>query len=520
VIFSSPEFLFLFLPAALVGTVLSRRISQSHALLWLGLTSAAFYSWWHLPSLILLVASIIFNYLAGERIRTARNEKTAAGYLAFSVTVDLLVLAYFKYAGFALSIISSAIGTSLQFDTPALPLGISFFTFTQIAYLVDMRRSGAATSNFPSYWLFVTYFPHLIAGPVLHHAQFMPQFQRGRAFTITRASLAIGLSLLTIGLAKKTLLADPLGAYASAVFDDAAAGATPLLVESWIGALCYTFQLYFDFSGYSDMALGISRVVNLRLPANFLSPYKATSIIDFWRRWHVSLSSFLRDYLYVPLGGNRKGPWRTRINMFLTMLLGGLWHGAGWTFVLWGAFHGALLVLNHTWRNLAGSQGAAAQSSARVARMGGGVLTFILVLLGWTLFRSADLDTALRMLRGLCGLNGVSLPPALAPYIPEAVSRMVNLGQEGLFAGAGALRNMGINRLLLLLPVASAIVWWMPNTAEIFRRRSVVSLVPTLTPSRALRWRPSLTQSLMVGSLLALAIMAIHARSEFLYFQF
>jgi alginate O-acetyltransferase complex protein AlgI len=519
VIFSSPEFLFLFLPAALVGTFIARRISQGHALLWLGLSSAIFYGWWHPPSLILLVASITFNFLAGERIRTAPTEGAAGRYLGFSVATNLLALAYFKYAGFLASALTSASGTATDFTAPILPLGISFFTFTQIAFLVDMRRTRSANSSFPSFWLFVTYFPHLIAGPVLHHAQFIPQFRRRRAFTITWTSLAVGLSLLTIGLAKKTLLADPLGAYASSVFDDAAAGAAPLLVESWIGAICYTFQLYFDFSGYSDMALGISRVINLRLPANFLSPYKATSIVEFWRRWHVSLSTFLRDYLYIPLGGNRKGPWRTKLNMFLTMLLGGIWHGAGWTFILWGAFHGVLLVLNHSWRNLTGHR-LAEQRSGPISRLASGMLTFMLVLVGWTLFRSADLDTAVRMMKGLCGFNGVSVPPGLASFLPEALSRALNVATEGMFAGSATLRNMGINRLLLLLPVASVIVWWMPNTAEIFRRRSVIALAPMLTSARYPRWRPTVPVSLLAGSLLALAILAINARSEFLYFQF
>jgi alginate O-acetyltransferase complex protein AlgI len=519
VIFSSPEFLFLFLPAALAGTFFLRRISQGHALLWLGLASAVFYARWHPPSLILLVASITFNFLSGERIRSAPTEQAAGRYLRLSVAANLLALAYFKYSGFLASAVSSAIGSEARFDAPTLPLGISFFTFTQIAFLVDMRRTRTATSTFPSYWLFVTYFPHLIAGPVLHHAQFIPQFRRRRAFTITWTSLAVGLSLLTIGLAKKTLLADPLGAYASSVFDDAAAGAAPLLVESWIGALCYTFQLYFDFSGYSDMALGISRIINLRLPANFLSPYKATSIIDFWRRWHVSLSAFLRDYLYIPLGGNRKGSWRTKLNMFLTMLLGGIWHGAGWTFILWGAFHGALLVLNHSWRSLTGHRLAEARSG-RTVRLAGGLLTFMLVLLGWTLFRSADLDTAGRMIRGLCGFNGISLPAGLVPFLPEVLTRALNVADEGMFAGSAALRNMGINRLLLLLPVASVIIWWMPNTAELFRRRSVVALSPMLASAGSARWRPGLAISLLAGCLLALAILAINSRSEFLYFQF
>jgi len=520
VIFSSPEFLFLFLPATLIGTILARRNSPFHALLWLGLASAFFYAWWHPPSLLLLLASIAFNFVFGERIRRATTERAASRQLAFAVSANLLALAYFKYSGFLVSATSYAMGLTLRFHPPELPLGISFFTFTQIAYLVDTRRTRTTSTDFASYWLFVTYFPHLIAGPVLHHAQFMPQFKRRRAFTITSTSLAVGISLLAIGLAKKTLLADPLGIYASAVFDDAATGARPLLVESWIGALCYSFQLYFDFSGYSDMALGISRTINLRLPANFLSPYKATSIIDFWRRWHVSLSSFLRNYLYIPLGGNRKGRWRTKLNMFVTMLLGGMWHGAGWTYILWGGFHGALLVFNHAWRNLVGQTDNRKGRPTLGLRLCGGLLTFLLVMIGWVLFRSADITTAARVLGGLVGLNGISLPPSAAAYIPSTLDQVVRPAYEGAFAGSATLRNMGINRLLVILPVASVIVWVMPNTAELFRRRAAITPAPLVVRTRSGRWRPALVISLLLGGLLAMAILAINSRSEFLYFQF
>jgi D-alanyl-lipoteichoic acid acyltransferase DltB (MBOAT superfamily) len=260
--------------------------------------------------------------------------------LASAIAVNLILLGYFKYANFFADNLNHFAGTALPIGQVILPLGISFFTFTQIAFLVDTYQGKVKEFNFVHYTLFVTYFPHLIAGPVLHHKEMMPQFAKRNVCHLNWDNVAVGLSIFVLGLAKKVLIADSLAEFATPIFSAVAAGGQPMLFEAWIGALAYTLQLYFDFSAYSDMAIGISLMFNVRLPMNFNSPYKATSIIDFWRRWHMTLSRFLRDYLYIPLGGSRNGKAQRYLNLMITMLLGGLWHGAGWTFVIWGGLHG------------------------------------------------------------------------------------------------------------------------------------------------------------------------------------
>ncbi|WP_309246667.1 MBOAT family O-acyltransferase [Ramlibacter montanisoli] len=283
-----------------------------------------------------------------------------------------------------------------------LPLGISFYTFTQIAFLVDTYQGKVTEFNFFRYALFVTWFPHLIAGPVLHHAEMMPQFARKAVCRIDWQNVAVGLSIFVLGLAKKVLLADSIAEFASPVFDGVKAGAQPMLFEAWVGALAYTLQLYLDFSAYSDMAIGLSLMFNVRLPLNFDSPYKATSIIDFWRRWHMTLSRFLRDYLYIPLGGGRAGNARRYANLMTTMVLGGLWHGAGWTFVVWGTLHGCYLLVNHAWRAFRRRHGWG--EGGRAAALAAGALTFLAVVVGWVFFRADSMASAVTMLQGMTGM--------------------------------------------------------------------------------------------------------------------
>ncbi len=287
----------------------------------------------------------------GERILRARqvgNSSTRA-LLFVAVAANLAALAYFKYADFFLRTAVNLTGADIPLLGVVLPLGISFFTFTQIAYLVDVHAGKVIERNPIHYGLFVTYFPHLIAGPVLHHAEMMPQFRLAEIYRPYLRNFAIGLTFLCLGLAKKVLVADSVAPLANAVFG---LGPEVELAASaaWLGVIAYTLQIYFDFSGYSDMAVGLSLLFGVRLPYNFNSPYQAWNITEFWRRWHMTLSRFLRDYLYVPLGGNRLGRTRRYVNLMVTMLLGGLWHGASWTFVVWGGLHGAYLVVNHAWQ--------------------------------------------------------------------------------------------------------------------------------------------------------------------------
>ncbi|MBX3619263.1 MAG: MBOAT family protein [Rhizobacter sp.] len=409
-LFNSYEFIFLFFPVvALVFFALGRRPALAAG--WLALASVFFYGWWTPKALPILLGSVAMNYAFSHRVlpQGGASERARRWWLRAALAANLVLLGFFKYANFFIENVNAGLAASGASPIPALhvmlPIGISFFTFTQIAFIVDCWSGKVVERNAVHYLLFVTYFPHLIAGPVLHHAQMMPQFAQAQTYRVDVRKIVPGITVFVIGLSKKLLLADPLGQYADFVFGAVDKGQAPGLWMSWLGTLSYTFQIYFDFSGYSDMAIGLALILGVTLPINFDSPYKATSIIEFWRRWHISLSTFLRDYLYIPLGGNRAGRVRRYLNLFTTMLLGGLWHGASWTFVLWGAAHGVLLIANHAWRFVAGEP-----SGSRTARVAGWALTFVAVCFTWLLFRAGSLDTAVAMMRGMLGLNGAALP--------------------------------------------------------------------------------------------------------------
>ena len=291
-----------------------------------------------------------------------------------------------------------------------LPLAISFFTFQQIAYLIDAYRYETQEYNFLHYCLFVTFFPQLIAGPIVRHKEMLPQFSKDKIYKLHYKHIAIGLAIFAIGLFKKVIFADGIAIYATPVFMLAETEAAMTFFEAWGGALAYTLQLYFDFSGYSDMAVGIGFMFGIKLPINFNSPYKATSIIDFWRRWHITLSRFLRDYLYVALGGSRKGKVRRFVSVFLTMLLGGIWHGAGWTFVFWGLLHGFYLLVNHMWRKVTMDVFKWSHKIGIVELTIYRVLTLFAIVIGWVYFRAESFTGANHMILTMLGVHGVSLP--------------------------------------------------------------------------------------------------------------
>jgi D-alanyl-lipoteichoic acid acyltransferase DltB (MBOAT superfamily) len=420
--------------------------------------------------------------------------------LAGAVAGDLALLGVFKYAGFFAGVVGGIVGTSFSLGAILLPLGISFFTFTQIAFLVDTYRGKAQEYDVVRYLLFVTYFPHLIAGPILHHAQIMPQFADRRTYRPDWGNLAIGVTIFAIGLVKKVLVADNLAVIANPIFGAAQRGGHPALAEAWAGAFAFALQLYFDFSGYSDMAIGLSRLFNVKLPLNFDSPYKATSIIDFWRRWHMTLSAFLLAYLYIPLGGNRHGTPRRYVNLFVTMLLGGLWHGAGWTFLAWGALHGVYLMINHgfraacrRWQWVPGGLGVAGTLAA-------GALTFAAVTIGWVIFRAESFAAAWVMLQGMFGATGIS--------------------HRKVFAESGLADDNLIPILLALLAV-----WLLPNTQQFMRLCDPApNIVPAPRgPASWLVWRPEAWWScLPIAAGFAAAVIAMSAGhvSEFLYYQF
>jgi|HubBroStandDraft_1064217.scaffolds.fasta_scaffold00055_68 alginate O-acetyltransferase complex protein AlgI len=476
-LFNSLGYIFAFLPLAVVGWWGLARFDRRLGLAWLTLASLFFYGWWDWRYLALLGGSTAFNFAAAHVIHAARRRRKLV--LGLAVAIDLAVLGWFKYADFLGSSLAGLSGTQWDPLGVPLPLGISFFTFTQIAFLVDTARGRAREADPLNYALFVTFFPHLLAGPVLHHAEMMPQFANPDVGRPRPEMVSSGLTLFILGLFKKTVLADGIAPVASLVFDAAARGTLPGVAEAWAAALAYTFELYFDFSGYTDMALGSARIFGIVLPLNFDSPYQAGSIIEFWRRWHMTLSRFLRDYLYIPLGGNRRGRVRRYLNLGLTMLLGGLWHGAAWTFVAWGAWHGALLVLNHLWRGIVARSGFEAIAGSRPMRLFGWALTFILVLLGWVLFRSDGFDTAGRMLRAMAGEEG-----GFAAFTPDAE----NWGELAVLAAIAALAP---NSQAIVLGSAG---WW--------------------------RWRPHPAWAAAMAVAFLLALGQMSAVSPFLYYRF
>ena len=395
-LFSSYTFLFQFLPATVLAFAAARRHSPRAGILVLAGASLFFYGAWQPVYLLLLLTSVAINFGLGLRMEDPLRRRATG---TFGVVLNLALLCYFKYTNFILDSLNALTGAPLPFVNIILPLGISFFTFQQIAYLVDVMRGAKVERDIVSYTLFVSFFPHLIAGPLVHHAEMIPQFKRGRT---GRSSVlaARGLAIFAAGLFKKVVIADNLAQFVSPVFTHLDAGGAVTTPWAWLATLAYTLQIYFDFSGYSDMAVGLALLFGIRLPVNFRSPYKATSIVDFWRRWHITLSRFLRDYLYIPLGGNRLGEPRRYLNLIVTMLLGGLWHGAGWTYLAWGGLHGAYLAVNHFWQRL--THGTRA-SSAALTKLAGWVVTFAAVVVAWVFFRAATFAGAWRMIRAMVG---------------------------------------------------------------------------------------------------------------------
>jgi D-alanyl-lipoteichoic acid acyltransferase DltB (MBOAT superfamily) len=379
--------------------------------------SLFFYSWWNVIYLPLILSSMLFNYVLGNSLN-GKNEKVKINkktLLSFGIVANLGLLGYFKYADFFISNVNYFSGSNVELLHLALPLAISFFTFQQIAYLVDSYRKYTDVYDFLNYALFVTFFPQLIAGPIVHHKEMMPQFASKWNLVKNYKNIAIGLFIFSIGLFKKVVIADTFAIWATNGFDKSV---TLNLIEAWATSLSYTFQLYFDFSGYTDMAIGAALLFNIKLPINFNSPYKAKDIQDFWRRWHITLSRFLRDYIYIPLGGNRKGSFKTYNNLMITSILGGFWHGAGWTFIFWGFLHGAALAIHRLWKNL----------GFKMNSILAWFVTFNFVNIAWVFFRAKEWEDAIKVLKGMFGFSGFMLPEKYADKLSFLAEYGVEFG--------------------------------------------------------------------------------------------
>jgi len=504
-LFNSLEFMFVFLPIAVSLHFFAARQSVVLATAVTAGMSLLFYAWWKPTFLLLPVVSIVFNFLlAMSIIRTKR--RNARLLLTLGIAANLVVLVYFKYFDFFLSILENRAP-----GAPNVPLALSFTTFVQIAFLVEAYRK-APTVQFPAYALFVSFFPHLIAGPIVRWNELGPQLADKDRYRPNWENIARGLTIFCLGLAKKVLIADKLAGFVAPVFDAASVEAPITFAAAWGASIAYSLQLYFDFSGYSDMAVGLGLLFNLRLPINFAAPFRSTSIIDLWRRWHISLSRFLRDFVYVPLGGNERGPIKRSLNLIITMVVGGFWHGANWTFICWGAFHGILLTLNHLWRSFRGAR----QSSA-AGKLVGWFMTFAAFAVGMAMFRANDIGGAGRMLAAMAGMtHGPESPPIMVEFDSWAI-------RSGYFTDAFVRRWLGsywsvVGSLATLLALAIALA--IPDTMELVQYDEGGPRSKWRRAWNSLRWSPSLAWGVTVLVLFAIAFANMSTFTEFLYYQF
>jgi alginate O-acetyltransferase complex protein AlgI len=450
-LFNSYEFIFAFLPITFfIYFYLNHKRLTEASKGFLVFSSLFFYSWWNIAYLPIILSSMIFNYVIGNSLSkntsTDHHRFSRKSILTFGIVANVSLLGYFKYMDFFIENINLATGSDIPLLHLALPLAISFFTFQQIAYLVDSYRQETKEYDFLNYAVFVTFFPQLIAGPIVHHKEMMPQFANIRSKVINYKNISLGLFIFSIGLFKKVVIADTFAVWATAGFDTAT---TLNLFEAWATSLSYTFQLYFDFSGYTDMAIGLALLFNIKLPINFNSPYKATNIQDFWRRWHITLSRFLKDYIYIPLGGNRKGNFRTYNNLMATFIIGGIWHGAGWTFVFWGFLHGLALVIHRAWSKL----------GYKLWTWLAWLITFNFINIAWVFFRAKEWDDAIKVLSGMVAIDNIVLPEKLA-------GKLAFLNQYGIEFGNWAEHISGNNKTAIIIIIGFIMVLVFKNSVQ------------------------------------------------------
>jgi len=472
-LFNSYQFIFAFLPLTfLIYFFLLNKRLVTGAKAFLVFSSLFFYSWWNITYLPIILSSMLFNYSIGNTLNQNTNKIKISkkAILTFGIIANISLLAYFKYTDFFIENMNYAFSTEVSTLNLALPLAISFFTFQQIAYLVDSYRQETAEYDFLNYSLFVTFFPQLIAGPIVHHSEMMPQFASRWSLVKNYKNIALGLFIFFIGLFKKVYIADNLAVMATNGFDVATVLNT---VEGWVTSLSYTFQLYFDFSGYADMAIGIALLFNIKLPINFNSPYKAKSIQEFWQRWHMTLSRFLKDYIYIPLGGNRNGNFNTYNNLMLTFLIGGIWHGAGWTFIFWGFLHGFALVVHRIWSKL----------NYKLHYLLAWFITFNFINITWVFFRAKEWDDAIKVLKAMFINQDVAIVGLKAKYL------LMNLN--------------GTDKLIFSLLIAMVLVFFFRNSMEL-----------------ANKFKPTYKWMAFIVAIAIVSLLELRKVTEFLYFNF
>ena len=486
-LFSSIIYIFIFLPFTFfVYFHLHKKRNNTAARVFLVLASMFFYGWWNPIYLPIIISSMVFNYYLGEFVSSNKPKHRRKLMLTFGISVNLLALAYFKYMDFFIQNLNFISNSSINLLHLALPLAISFFTFQQIAFLVDSYKSKVKEYDFLTYALFVSFFPQLIAGPIVHHKEMMPQFASTSNYIKRYRNISLGIFIFCIGLFKKIVIADSFSPIVSHGFDHSS---TLTFFESWFTSLSYTMQIYFDFSGYTDMAIGSALIFNIKLPINFNSPYKATNIQEFWQRWHITLSRFLRDYIYIPLGGNRKGNIKTYSNLFLTFLIGGIWHGAGWTFFVWGILHGFATVIHKAWAVL----------GFKLNKYIAWFITFNFINITWVFFRAHSWEDAFKVLKGMIGLNGITLPTNLQ-------EKLSFLSVYGIDFGRFVSNINSSSYLPLYLLLSIIFVATLPNSNEISKR-----FAPNLF---FMLWM------LIIAFTSFIFAMYLNVTSEFIYFQF
>jgi alginate O-acetyltransferase complex protein AlgI len=522
-LFNSYEFIFAFLPVVVAVFFVLGRASRVWALRWIIAASLFFYGWWRPLNVLIIAPSVLINFVLArvlQRMGKQENRSAARAVLLAGIAFNVAFLGYFKYSNFLVNSVNDAFGTQMVLARVILPLGISFITFQKIAFLVDVHAGRIESFTLQDYCLFVLFFPQLIAGPIVHYREMMPQFHKVSC-RFDKENVSVGLTLFAFGLFEKVFLADSIAPFVTPIYEHATSGSSIALLSAWIAAVGFTLQIYFDFSGYTDMALGIARFFGVRLPPNFNSPLRASSIIDFWLRWHMTLTRFLTAYIYNPLAlwltrrravRNRsgavlrnKGPKAfVELLMFpvlLTMLVSGIWHGAGYTFIVWGVLHGLYLTVNHAWRQLGAKLWRDKSRYERFMQPAGFIITFTCVAASMVIFRSANLKTASDVLQGMVGLHGL---------------------------GLSALRidiSLGLKRMTFWIGASAFIAFAFPNTLQLLSRYEPALGWKSSPPDHAgvktlIQWRPSLAWAVAVSMIAVIGILNLGGNSEFLYWQF